>query len=348
MAQQFEGRRVGASALVSSQRTRYDTEIAAIDEIKKKEENLRDAKLALVKLDEDAAKKRAQNAADAADYERQAADLRFRIRQTELSNEVERLRQTQDRQKAELALLRELAKLKGDNIFLALSDSVEIFREKTSEFITTMLTDVINGTKSARDVFRQFLLNLVLDIQKTIVRRLISDPITDAFGGVLSAGLKGIAGGVGSSLATSGGIFGGGEGSLYASLTGQTISGTELPTATFPSYVLPKAIGGHVRQMAPGGYVGKRDSVPALLEPGEFVIRRPAAMAIGGQTLNQMNATGQVGGGNVMVNVNNQGTPQTVSGTPKISRQGENLVVDIIVKDIQNNGPIRQTLKGMR
>jgi hypothetical protein len=72
-------------------------------------------------------------------------------------------------------------------------------------------------------------------------------------------------------------------------------------------------------------------------------------MAIGGQTLNQMNATGQPPSpGNVQVNVVNQGTPQTVQGTPKITRQGENLVVDIIVKDIQNNGPIRQTLKGMR
>lgn len=348
MGQQFEARRVGASSLVLAQRSRYDAEIAAIEAIKKKEEDLRDAKLTVVKLEEDAAKKRAQNAADAADFEKQAADLRFKIRQTELSNEVERLRQTQDRQKAELALLRELAKLKGDNIFLALSDSVEIFREKTSEFITTMLTDVINGTKSARDVFRQFLLNLVLDIQKTMVRRLISEPITDAFGGVLSAGLKGLTGGIAAGITpmTSGvtgiertvpttGLFGTG----YAQGMGLAAAGKD-----GGAY----AIGGHVRQMAPGGYVGKRDSVPALLEPGEFVIRRPAAMAIGGQTLNQMNATGQVGGGNVMVNVNNQGTPQTVSGTPKISRQGENLVVDIIVKDIQNNGPIRQTLKGMR
>ena len=96
-----------------------------------------------------------------------------------------------------------------------------------------------------------------------------------------------------------------------------------------------------------GGYAGLRDRVPALLEPGEFVIRRPAAMAIGGQTLNQMNATGQSGPGNVTVNVNNQGTSQETVGTPKVSMNGTNMIVDIVVRDIQNNGPIRKTLRGM-
>jgi hypothetical protein len=107
------------------------------------------------------------------------------------------------------------------------------------------------------------------------------------------------------------------------------------------------AIGGPVKHMAAGGYAGLRDRVPALLEPGEFVIRRPAAMAIGGQTLNQMNATGQTAPGNVMVNVNNQGTSQEVVGTPKVSVNGRDMIVDIVVRDIQNNGPIRKTLRGM-
>ncbi len=107
------------------------------------------------------------------------------------------------------------------------------------------------------------------------------------------------------------------------------------------------AIGGPVKHMAAGGYAGLRDRVPALLEPGEFVIRRPAAMAIGGQTLNQMNATGQTAPGNVMVNVNNQGTSQEVVGTPKVSMNGRDMIVDIVVRDIQNNGPIRKTLRGM-
>ena len=47
---------------------------------------------------------------------------------------------------------------------------------------------------------------------------------------------------------------------------------------------------GPVRKMASGGML--RDRVPALLEPGEFVKRRPAAKAAGGPALNALNATG--------------------------------------------------------
>jgi hypothetical protein len=102
-----------------------------------------------------------------------------------------------------------------------------------------------------------------------------------------------------------------------------------------------------MQQFASGGYASRRDSVPALLEPGEFVVRRPAAMAIGGEVLRQMNATGQVGPGNVTVNVQNLGTSQSVVGTPKVSVNGRDLIIDVVVKDIQNNGAIRKTLRGM-
>ena len=45
-----------------------------------------------------------------------------------------------------------------------------------------------------------------------------------------------------------------------------------------------------------------RDRVPALLEPGEFVMKRSSARSIGGGNLSAMNATGQMGG-NVSVNI---------------------------------------------
>ena len=160
-----------------------------------------------------------------------------------------------------------------------------------------------------------------------------------------------------SSLSNSlGTAIGSGAKSLFAPIA-NLFSPVPVPTSTSPvspnmfseagpSVYFPQAIGGPVRHMAAGGYAGLRDRVPTLLEPGEFVIRRPAAMAIGGDTLNQMNATGQTGPGNVTVNVSNQGTPQEVIGTPKISMNGRNMIVDIVVKDIQNNGPIRKTLRG--
>jgi hypothetical protein len=152
------------------------------------------------------------------------------------------------------------------------------------------------------------------------------------FSGAAGAGGAGLFSGIGSWFS---GLFGG---SGAASGQGAMIMADKLATP---------AIGGPVRHMAAGGYAGLRDRVPALLEPGEFVIRRPAAMAIGGQTLNQMNATGQTAPGNVMVNVNNQGTSQEVVGTPKVSVNGRDMIVDIVVRDIQNNGPIRKTLRGM-
>ena len=108
--------------------------------------------------------------------------------------------------------------------------------------------------------------------------------------------------------------------------------------------------GSAVQRFAAGGLTtasaptAARDRVPALLEPGEFVIRKPMAKAIGGPALQRMNATGQTPPGNVSVNVTNKGTAQQVqSATPKFDASG--MVVEIVMKDLQNNGPIKQSLR---
>jgi len=182
--------------------------------------------------------------------------------------------------------------------------------------------------------------SLATEIQKAIIKKTVAEPISNALAGGLSSGLMGATG-----------MTGAGVSGFFSSI-GNLFSGLNA-TPTGVGIVAPgvigtgSAIGGPVKHMAAGGYAGLRDRVPALLEPGEFVIRRPAAMAIGGQTLNQMNATGQTAPGNVMVNVNNQGTSQEVVGTPKVSVNGRDMIVDIVVRDIQNNGPIRKTLRGM-
>lgn len=104
------------------------------------------------------------------------------------------------------------------------------------------------------------------------------------------------------------------------------------------------ALGGAVKQLAAGGML--RDRVPALLEPGEFVIRRPAAKAIGGPVLQQMNATGKApGGGAPVVNIINQGTPQDAKvDQPRFD--GERYIIDIVTKDILNNGQIKKSFRG--
>jgi hypothetical protein len=103
-----------------------------------------------------------------------------------------------------------------------------------------------------------------------------------------------------------------------------------------------RASGGMIRAMAGGGAVMSRDRVPALLEPGEFVIRRPAAKAIGGAALGAMNATGKAP--SISVNVNNQGAPKTVAVAPP-KMNGDKVILDIITRDLRNNGSIKKSLR---
>lgn len=112
--------------------------------------------------------------------------------------------------------------------------------------------------------------------------------------------------------------------------------------------IIKRAAGGGVQKLAAGG-VSLRDRVPALLEPGEFVIRKPAARKIGAPALHQLNATGQMGAasGNIQVNVKNEGSPkEATTAQPKFD--GEKYIIDVITRDLSNNGPIRRSLRGNR
>ena len=105
------------------------------------------------------------------------------------------------------------------------------------------------------------------------------------------------------------------------------------------------AAGGLIRKMAAGGAVRTRDRVPALLEPGEFVIRRPMAKAIGGPALNQMNATGKnLTPPNIQVNLSNQGVPKNAQAKPA-RIEGDKVIIDMITRDLRNNGPIKKSLR---
>ena len=148
----------------------------------------------------------------------------------------------------------------------------------------------------------------------------------------LFTGLFG-SGGLFSSIFTGfGSIFGGlfgGVGSIFGSIF-KGIFG-----------LFGMAQGGMVH-MASGGQL--RDRVPALLEPGEFVIRKPMAREIGTPALQALNATGKVPASAPVINFKNEGTPKSVqSEQPRFD--GEKYVIDIITRDLANNGPIRRTLR---
>ena len=162
-------------------------------------------------------------------------------------------------------------------------------------------------------------------------------------GGILAQGIQGL-GNLGSSVFSGlGNILS----SVFSSsgsdsgIFGNVLSGIG---SFFTGGAAPMASGGIVKHMSQGGGVnGLRDSVPALLEPGEFVMRKQAAKSIGTPSLQAMNAGGS-SGGNVVVNIKNEGTPQEATASqPKFD--GEKFVIDIVTRDLANNGPIRRSMR---
>ena len=156
--------------------------------------------------------------------------------------------------------------------------------------------------------------------------------------GILSS-LKGVfssIGGMGSG-GSSGGIFSG----LFGGISSIFGGGAAVDPGLAFDPLMAFASGGSVRKFAAGGM---RDRVPSLLEPGEFVVRKQAAKVAGPSNLAALNATGQMGGGNVSVNVTNTGTPQEASASqPRFD--GEKMVIDIVMRDLATNGPIRKSLR---
>ena len=100
---------------------------------------------------------------------------------------------------------------------------------------------------------------------------------------------------------------------------------------------LGKNQGGVIQAFARGGFVpgsGNRDTVPAMLTPGEFVIKKSSAKKLGAGTLQQMNENRFAGGGFVekykevgvigfvpgktgIIDADGRATPGTASGTKK-------------------------------
>jgi len=127
--------------------------------------------------------------------------------------------------------------------------------------LSSTLTDVIMGTKSAGEAFAAFAKQVIAEVMKMIVQLLILKALKMALG-MFSEG--GPVGGTGLSLTNTGG--------LYAS-------------------------GGHVS----GAGTGTSDSIPAMLSNGEFVINAEAARQIGMPMLNALNSGNMptFGGGDI-------------------------------------------------
>ena len=168
----------------------------------------------------------------------------------------------------------------------------------------------------------------------------------DTFGG-LGKSLSNLIGGEGGIMSSLSGFMKGitGDGGEGVGSTLFNLGKTAL--SFIPGFGAPMATGGlvGVRHMAQGGQVNAlRDRVPAMLEPGEFVMRKPAVKSIGAGNLGQMNATGG-SMGNVQFNIVNEGEPKEAEqqGQPKF--EADKIVIDVVMKDLQSNGPIRQAMR---
>ena len=171
------------------------------------------------------------------------------------------------------------------------------------------------------------------------------DSFFSFLGGIAEKG-KGVFSGLGDLLSGAfssiTGMFSGGS-SGASSILGAFGSGGMFGSQFNAPMDMVIASGGKVPKMAAGGMT--RDRVPALLEPGEFVMKRSSARSIGESNLQSMNSTGQMGG-NVSVNIVNQGTPQEATEQSQPKFDGEKFVIDIVTRDLRNNGPIRKSLRG--
>jgi hypothetical protein len=59
-----------------------------------------------------------------------------------------------------------------------------------------------------------------------------------------------------------------------------------------------------------------------------------------------MNATGNTGSTSApTINIKNEGSPKTAEASPP-RFDGEKYVIDVIMRDLSTNGPIRRTLRG--
>ena len=99
-----------------------------------------------------------------------------------------------------------------------------------------------------------------------------------------------------------------------------------------------------LKHLAAGGSA-LRDRVPAMLEPGEFVLRKHAVDTMGFNAASQLNATGNAGIKNIKVQIENSGKPKEASESETLF-DAEKAIIKVVLKDYKSNGPIRRTIRG--
>lgn len=201
-----------------------------------------------------------------------------------------------------------------------------------SEFnsgLKTAITNIANGTSTLREA----LLSMIQSIANAFQQKAIDSFVDTAFsvvGNVFSGMGNGGAGGT----AKIGSGVGGNAGTAQI---GGSLLNYNMPT-------FGKATGGLVR----GGFKG-RDSVPTMLMPGEYVMKKSAVDILGKDTLDKMNSAESVQSSSVPFVEKKEPSPvvTNVYVVPE-KRQAEMTPNDVLVtisRDILQGGQTRQLIQ---
>lgn len=201
-----------------------------------------------------------------------------------------------------------------------------------SEFnsgLKTAITNIANGTSTLREA----LLSMIQSIANAFQQKAIDSFVDTAFsvvGNVFSGMGSGGAGGTAK-------IGSGAGGNAGTAQIGGSLLNYNMPT-------FGKATGGLIR----GGFKG-RDSVPTMLMPGEYVMKKSAVDILGKDTLDKMNSAESVQSSSVPFVEKKEPSPvvTNVYVVPE-KRQAEMTPNDVLVtisRDILQGGQTRQLIQ---
>lgn len=202
--------------------------------------------------------------------------------------------------------------------------------EDLGDGMSDALYSISNGTKSMKEAFKDLARSVLEEIQKMIIKMLV---------------LKALEGGVG--------LFSGG-GEITES-GGVTSSGSFNATAANGGFAarLRAAAGSLVR----GGVQG-RDSVPAVLMPGEYVLKKSAVDALGTNFLNDLNNNAAQTLTNTAASMMEQNPWESQESEPAVvnvwvvskeeeAKMGPNDIIATIGKDIMTGGQTKRLIQSV-
>jgi TP901 family phage tail tape measure protein len=172
-------------------------------------------------------------------------------------------------------------------------------------------TDLVNGTLKLKDIFKQFVKDMIAEAIKLFI-------------------IKQILGGLG-------GLFGGGSAVGGAGSVGKDFGGAEKMGSKFAFGSLMKGVikaaGGSPSSGFGGGYQGS-DSVHALLKPDEIVLNSSASQMFRNMALNG----GSLGGGGTTVQLN-----VTTMDANSFKQNYNSMIRPLIQGDFKKNATFRRT-----